>query len=261
MPRASAANASAPLLASGVDFVLEGLYATKKISRSDERGYHGAEPTIRKPSREMSLDDEPRVPSGGAEEEVLQLETSQGSGLRPQWTSANMHEVQIHQIHRRPARRDRPRDLVSKLSDLLLSSGFSNPWGNPLEDENDRTMQALHDAILEALFSGGCCRTRRFSGCSATGRRRPGTGSAAARRPGAADHRADDGAGLRHRARRISNRSASIVAVPAAASARTPAREVRGDRQGARFPRLPGAARSARLDRPQRCRPPRHAPL
>ena len=46
-------------------------------------------------------------------------------------------------------------DLVSKLSDLLLSSGFSNPWGNPLEDESDRTMQALHDAILEALFSGG----------------------------------------------------------------------------------------------------------
>ena len=46
-------------------------------------------------------------------------------------------------------------DLVSKLSDLLLSSGFSNPWGNPLDSEEDRTMQALHDAILEALFSGG----------------------------------------------------------------------------------------------------------
>jgi Ca-activated chloride channel family protein len=46
-------------------------------------------------------------------------------------------------------------DLVSKLSDLLLSSGFSNPWGNPLDNEEDRTMQALHDAILEALFSGG----------------------------------------------------------------------------------------------------------
>jgi Ca-activated chloride channel family protein len=45
-------------------------------------------------------------------------------------------------------------DLVSKLSDLLLSSGFSNPWGDP-EDGEDRTMQALHDAILEALFSGG----------------------------------------------------------------------------------------------------------
>ncbi len=46
-------------------------------------------------------------------------------------------------------------DLVSRLSDMLLSSGFSNPWGDPSEDNEDRTMQALHDAILEALFSGG----------------------------------------------------------------------------------------------------------
>jgi Ca-activated chloride channel family protein len=46
-------------------------------------------------------------------------------------------------------------DLVSKLSDLLLTSGFSNPWGNPHDSDDDRTMQALHDAILEALFSGG----------------------------------------------------------------------------------------------------------
>jgi len=46
-------------------------------------------------------------------------------------------------------------DLVSKLSDLLLSSGFNNPWGTPSDDDGDRTMQALHDAILEALFSGG----------------------------------------------------------------------------------------------------------
>src|SRR6187431_3013800 len=46
-------------------------------------------------------------------------------------------------------------DLVSKLSDLLLSSGFSNPWGDPSMGDEDRTMQALHDAILEALFSGG----------------------------------------------------------------------------------------------------------
>jgi len=46
-------------------------------------------------------------------------------------------------------------DLVSKLSDLLLSSGFSNPWMDPSDGDEDRTMQALHDAILEALFSGG----------------------------------------------------------------------------------------------------------
>ena len=43
-------------------------------------------------------------------------------------------------------------DLVSKLSDLLLSSGFGNPYGM---DDEERTMQALHDAILDALFNGG----------------------------------------------------------------------------------------------------------
>ncbi len=43
-------------------------------------------------------------------------------------------------------------DLVAKLSDLLLASGFGNPHGR---DEEERTMQALHDAILDALFNGG----------------------------------------------------------------------------------------------------------
>jgi Ca-activated chloride channel family protein len=43
--------------------------------------------------------------------------------------------------------------LVAKLSDLLLSSGFDNPW-DPRSDD-DRTMQALHDAILDALLNGG----------------------------------------------------------------------------------------------------------
>ena len=43
--------------------------------------------------------------------------------------------------------------LVSRLSDLFLSSGFGNPR-DPGDDE-DRTMQALHDAILDALLNGG----------------------------------------------------------------------------------------------------------
>src|SRR5262245_3439039 len=43
-------------------------------------------------------------------------------------------------------------DLVAKLSDLLLASGFGNPYST---DEAEQTMQALHDAILDALFNGG----------------------------------------------------------------------------------------------------------
>jgi Ca-activated chloride channel family protein len=43
-------------------------------------------------------------------------------------------------------------DLLSQLSDLLLSSGFGNPYDF---DETEHTLQALHDAILDALLNGG----------------------------------------------------------------------------------------------------------
>ena len=50
-------------------------------------------------------------------------------------------------------------ELVSKLSQLLLSSGFdggSGPYGDPSDqDEDDRSLQSLHDAILDALLNGG----------------------------------------------------------------------------------------------------------
>jgi Ca-activated chloride channel family protein len=46
-------------------------------------------------------------------------------------------------------------ELLSKLSDLLLSSGFDNPYGMPYEDQDGVSGQALHDAILEALLNGG----------------------------------------------------------------------------------------------------------
>ena len=45
-------------------------------------------------------------------------------------------------------------ELVSALSELLLSSGFQSPYGDGSLD-GDRTMQALHDAILDALLNGG----------------------------------------------------------------------------------------------------------
>jgi hypothetical protein len=40
-------DAPLPVLASGIDFVLEGLYSQKKIGRSDDRGYHGADASRR----------------------------------------------------------------------------------------------------------------------------------------------------------------------------------------------------------------------
>jgi magnesium chelatase subunit I len=58
-------SAAVPMLAAGIDFVLEGFYATKKISRSDERGYHATEPAPRRSVREPSLSEEAPIPSGG----------------------------------------------------------------------------------------------------------------------------------------------------------------------------------------------------
>ena len=61
-------DSSPALLASGVDFVLEGLYALKKIGRSEERGYHATESPVRRPSREEKFRDEertiPSIPQG-----------------------------------------------------------------------------------------------------------------------------------------------------------------------------------------------------
>jgi magnesium chelatase subunit I len=57
-------GATAPAVASAVDLVLEGLYAQKKISRSEERGYGAAEAAPRRGQRreEVTLDEEIRIP-------------------------------------------------------------------------------------------------------------------------------------------------------------------------------------------------------
>ena len=62
-----APGAAAPSLASAIDFILEGLYAQKKISRSEERGYSAAETSAsRRGTRreETSIDEEIRMPLG-----------------------------------------------------------------------------------------------------------------------------------------------------------------------------------------------------
>jgi Ca-activated chloride channel family protein len=48
-------------------------------------------------------------------------------------------------------------ELLSKLSDLLLGSGFDDPYGLPYEEEDGsgHSRQSLHDAILEAILNGG----------------------------------------------------------------------------------------------------------
>jgi magnesium chelatase subunit I len=64
-------HASVPATAAAIDFLLEGLYSQKRISRSDVRGYHGAEPVRRaQPQQPRSAvltpdDDEDQNDGGG----------------------------------------------------------------------------------------------------------------------------------------------------------------------------------------------------
>jgi Ca-activated chloride channel family protein len=46
-------------------------------------------------------------------------------------------------------------ELLSKLSDMLLGSGFDDPHGIYGDDESGHSRQSLHDAILEAILNGG----------------------------------------------------------------------------------------------------------
>jgi len=59
-------GAPAPLVASAIDFVLEGLYSQKKITRSEERGYSAAEPAPRRAARreEPTVDEGFQIPGG-----------------------------------------------------------------------------------------------------------------------------------------------------------------------------------------------------
>jgi magnesium chelatase subunit I len=59
-------GAPTPTAAAAIDFILEGLCAQKKISRTDERGYAAADTTPRRPTRrdEQPLEEELQLPRG-----------------------------------------------------------------------------------------------------------------------------------------------------------------------------------------------------
>ncbi len=130
-----------PLRASVVDFILEGLHALKKISRTDAGRLYAEAPARaddrRTIERLMDLEDEDDAPAGGKKKKYLQL------GMKYRYSRFIPGLIDDLDFE----------SLLSKLSDLLLSSGFDNPWDPQSED--DRSIDALHDAILEALLNGG----------------------------------------------------------------------------------------------------------
>ena len=145
---------------------------------------------------------------------------------------------------------------MSKLSDLLLSSGFGNPYGI---DEDERTMQALHDAILDALFNGGVLpeeTIERLLGDPADGDQDEARSKLEELIQQIIERMGEQGyittpPDLEAERERAQGRGGGRT--------RPAAVDLRGHRQGARLPRLPRAARSARVARQEQLRPARHA--
>ena len=127
-------------------------------------------------------------------------------------------------------------------------------------DDDERTMQALHDAILDALFNGGVLPEETIERLLGD----PADGDQAEARSKLEEliQQIIERMGKRATSRRrpISKPSASAGRVAAARGPRSAAgHQVRGHRQDARLPRLPRAARPARLARQEQLRPARHA--
>ena len=178
------------------------------------------------------------------------------------YVTPNQPMIPLHEIHRRPARRDRSRGSGVEAVRPAAVERVQQPVGDPSDGDEDRTMQALHDAILEALFSGGVLSEEALQQLLGE----PADGDQESARQQLEDliqqiiERMME-QGFITGAPDLERRARASRAVPAAASARTPARctfEVTD--KALDFLGYRALARSARLDRPQQRRPPRHAP-
>ena len=171
-------EAPTPLRASAVEFILEGLAATRKIGRTSDRGYQAAERRRRaarrgatsrrwttcrrcRGGRRSTTTDSARC-DGCTRFAGAQVRGFTGSRVHG-FTGSRVHGLMKYRYGKFvPDLLDEldMDELMSKLSDLLLASGFRDPYFSGTDDE--RTMQALYDAILDALLSGGVLPDERL---------------------------------------------------------------------------------------------------
>ena len=133
-------------------------------------------------------------------------------------------------IHRRPARRARSRRSGRRSCPTCCCRADSAT--RTAIDDDERTMQALHDAILDALFNGGVLpeeTIERLLGDPADGDQEDA--ALEARRADSADHRAHGRAGLhldaarsRSRARAARRSGRGAARQPTGARSKSPTR-------------------------------------
>ena len=154
-------------------------------------------------------------------------------------------------------------DLLSRLSDMLLSSGFESPYGLPYDDDDEpgHSMQSLHDAILEAILNGGMLSDETLEKMLGKDWQQAED----------AEERLDDL--IRRIIEKLQHQGYLTGSPESQGTSQPQGREGQGGGQGGpreqcalrdhrqepRLPRLPGTAGSPRVHRQEQPRPPRHA--
>ena len=136
--------------AAAAEFILEGLYAHRRISRNEERGFAG---------RGETRDREPRSRASANRDD-----SKKASGERPQfpprvqlrrlmkWIKYSSYTGEDFGID--------AEDLLKALSDFLLQSGFNTQY-MPFSEWNQHTLEDLKQAIQQALEERQAVRRRR----------------------------------------------------------------------------------------------------
>ena len=177
-----AANEPDAVRASAAEFVLEGLYAHRRISRNEERGF-AAEEKKREPPREEG-GGRPERPAPAA----VQLTVSREATVRERWGEAVMKWVH----YSRYTGEDMgigAEDLLQALSDFLLESGFNNQY-MPFSELNEHTLEDSEEGHPAGPSSRASSSTTEPPGDDgAPAEHDAGTDGLAARQPGAEDGR------------------------------------------------------------------------
>src|SRR5947209_8574879 len=84
----------------------------------------------------------PNAETFGIQHLPFDIETSTVKYRYSKFTGEDLDEVDLE-------------ELLSKLSDMLLGSGFEDPHGRYGDEESGHSRQSLHDAIMEAILNGG----------------------------------------------------------------------------------------------------------
>ena len=167
-------------------------------------------------------------------------------------------EIPLHEIHRRSRSTTSISRIWCRSCPTCCCRAASAT--RTATDEDERTMQALHDAILDALFNGGVLpeeTIEQLLGDPADGDQEDARSKLEELIQQIIERMGEEGyittppdlEPERERRQRPRRRPGS----------RSAAGHVRSHRQDARLPRLPRAARSARLARQEQLRPARHA--